>query len=791
MSSFNCCGSKIESQNDFEQHYLYAHFKGERGKVKFNCPFCGKSVSYYKNLPKHFQSFHFELVKSVFNPVKTQTQSASCSSNLNFEGFEDDDLLEFSDGSGEETSDQSDSSEDEDEILNLMGESFSFVDSSVQESPPLPPNSKVDLRSEIAELILKGKSHFKMTQTSIIGFLKLYNDLLLKLSPSGTLDSSILNTIHDLVKSPYQMKKTIVKNKSDVSESLIEYQAEASVNGSTNRFKFYHLPTITFVNKIFSTPHLLQKITSERVREPDRSRLQTFKDGQLFNEQQVEGANELTIQLQGFFDDFTNVKRNPKSNKFCVVILGINNLPLKHTAKRSDHFLSLIAKRKCVDAIGIDAFLKPLLEDIRSLNEQNNVFGEVLIRVKLTQFAGDNLAIHELMKLTRNFRRDSCRHCLVTYQQLQLLNPDIVITERLLNDLHCLHQHFGSSYNYSADIFHDLCHGVILKLMCFILVTFYNGDYSSLLADYKAIPVKHGRIEGIHKTTGKISGTGTQILEFFLLFSYLDSKVNRYGVHWGLYVLLREIVLFCFHPVVHEVELNQFHQNIVNFQLEFFKHIVFPTKNLSKNKKVTFVMKIHYLIHYVNAIYKCGPLLNSCTLKYERCLSGLNSFLVGSNNRKNQCFSIASWFILSFDRTAFAHCNEYRILKIVPRSEIHSNFEPDLITRFLDQSKDVELLKFCHHDNVTYKLGDLFLSDFDLNSQPLFIRITHLIKQQNQLKVIGHQFKTERYDHDRCVYFVRPTVYYQELNQQDLEYYRPVYFFEDQIVLKDFKPKSH
>ena len=520
--------------------------------------------------------------------------------------------------------------------------------------------------------------------------------------------------------------------------------------------------------------------------------MQTFKDGQLFREQNFEGENELCINLQCFFDDFTNVKYNFKSNKFCVVLLGLCNLPLKHTAKRSDQFLSLIAKRKCVDEIGIDAFLKPLLDDILSLDQKRMTLGvhdDIVVRVKIAQFVGDNLGSHEAMRLTRSFRSGSCRHCMITYQQLQLLDPELVMSDRPLHESHCMHPHFNSTYNYSCDIFHDLCHGVILKLMCFILVSYYNGDYTELLNRYKSVPAKNGHLEDIHKTTGKLLGTGMQIFEFFLLFSFLDNKVPRSSTHWRLYTLLREIVLFCFHPVVHQSELKKFHSNVIDFQLEFFANIVFPTKDLCKSKKVTFVMKIHYLVHYVKAIYKSGPLLNSSTLKYERCLSGFKDFLLGSRNRKNQCFSIASWFALTFDRSAFADQNEYNLVNSVQSSEIRSNFEADLAERFLVEG--AEFLTSCGHENVNYNLGDLFLSGFDSQNNPLFIQIRYLIKQPDQLRIVGHVFVTESYDPNRCVYLVRETIDFCELEPQYLEYYRPVHFFENRFALKDFKSKDH
>ena len=72
MSLFKCCGSKIENGDDFKLHFLYSHFNGRRDKVNFRCPFCAKSISYYKNLPEHFQTFHPEKVSNFFRRENAQ-----------------------------------------------------------------------------------------------------------------------------------------------------------------------------------------------------------------------------------------------------------------------------------------------------------------------------------------------------------------------------------------------------------------------------------------------------------------------------------------------------------------------------------------------------------------------------------------------------------------------------------------------------------------------------------------------------------------------------------------------
>ena len=802
MEGFYCCNSdKIKDQFSFVQHYLHGHFEGAtREKVDFHCTFCSRKVTYFKNLVKHFQTFHYELVEKFYPRSYNQHSSTSQdfhSSELNSLSDLNSYHLESSDQDSNSSSDDEYSAEDEhlssdedkDENSSVNQANFVAQNTTVQEPIQLSSNAAINLNEEMSNLILLGKRDLKMNQNAIIKYTNALCDILIRASINGSIGVTTINLINDYVKSPYQIRKTVLKdNKSTGNSSLIKY--ESTISNGQKAF-FYHIPLSVCLNKIFSTDHIMNKIFEEKKKPPNQQCMRTFKDGQLFTEQSVERSSELTIQFKGFFDDFSRTKRNSALHKFCVVLLSLNNLPHKSTAKRTDMFLSLIGKRKFIDQIGIDAFFKPLLEEIKHFDGLRKTVNDLIIRIKITQFTGDNLAIHELMKLTRCFRRDSCRFCLITYQQLQQLNMNLEVTERLLNEDHCLLEHFDSPFNYSVDIFHDLCHGVILKLMSFILVTYYKGKYDQLLVEYNKVKVKHGRIEGIKVSTGKIVGTGMQVLDFFLLFGYLDKCVDRRSVHWKLYRLLRDIILFCFHPVVYQRELPEIHRKIIDFQLIFFNKIVFPTKNMNKIKKITFTMKIHYIGHYVRAVFKSGPLLNSCTLKGERVLSSLNNYLIASNNRKNEAFTIASWYLYNFNTTAFRNTDKYHVIRTVKIDEIKDTFGDGLELRILNHHKDVQLIGHCHHNDVNYKLGDLFLFGYQENKMPIFIELFNIFKQDDQVKIIGQIIRTSTYDAAKCVYKVFRTADFEELKLDQIEWHQPIYFFEDQFVLEEFKPKWH
>ena len=236
MSFFYCCDSKITSKNDFKFHYFYSHFDGSQDQVNFRCLFCERTILYYKNLRKHFETYHRLLIGNIFQRPEVQTQNDDPEDH--FQLYPQQSSMSISDPDSGSDQGKTDSSDDEDdeESSKVISECFSQVSFSPQ---PFPLSGcKIDLRSEVASLILSGKRDFKMTTTAIIGFLKKYNELLLKLSLNQALDTALLDAIGDYAKSPYQVKKTLVCNSevNQISGRLVEYQTDSSAEEKSYKF---------------------------------------------------------------------------------------------------------------------------------------------------------------------------------------------------------------------------------------------------------------------------------------------------------------------------------------------------------------------------------------------------------------------------------------------------------------------------------------------------------------------------------------------------------------------------
>ena len=65
-----------------------------------------------------------------------------------------------------------------------------------------------------------------------------------------------------------------------------------------------------------------------------------------------------------------------------------------------------------------------------------------------------------------------------------------------------------------------------------------------------------------------------------------------------------------------------------------------------------------------------------------------------------------------------------------------SRIDEDLVKRFIDLSKDLELVRHCHHEDVNFKLNDVFLYGYDTSNVPIFIKILHIFKQDNALHLL-------------------------------------------------------
>lgn len=796
-----CCNQSIETESDFTHHFKRHHYLNSDYNENFKCILCSKRCAYLKNLKRHFIKKHPNIASTIFNLNYNQiddTNSINLQSNdlndtaLLSDNFQLNDNLEYSDNEIDSDSDIShtDEDEDEDELSNEIEEStqdlinsgYQFVE--IEHDNENNENNNDNLKNNLAKLVLNGKN-MRMTEKSIITYTTEYNSILRKYADSnGKIDVALLEKVDQHFKSSYQMLKTIFKNDKKPLNRIVRFHSHLDKN-----LYFYYLPLIYYINKILNNSNLKQKLENERMIERNQNELNTFKDGSLFDKLQIDSDNEFTLLLQLFFDDFVTTKRSQLLNKLVIFTLSLNNLPLKEIAKPNNIYLTLIGKRKIINQLGIDNFLKPLLDDIKGLDSKRiQLPGGLTLRIKLSTTIGDSLAIHELLKITRSFRSKSCRFCLISYNQLQQSIDTIIELREMGNN--CLSDLIFELVQFCPDIFHDFCeNGVIHKIMKHILIKYYSvSAINMLMVKLRAINWRYGKIESIYTSSsnyGKIKGAGMQILDFFLAFAYLDTQVPRESFEFKIYTLLKEIIIFCFSDKIDVTKINDLEQKIIYFQKLVFDHIVEPSQN-ETNKKITFTMKLHWIKHYVVVMLAVGPLLNQCTLKNERFIHTLNNYLAGSNCTKNLPYSIAKWFSIFFEKNFHSNPNEYNLIRKIFCNQLDDQYKP-FFNGNLNQ--EIEILKSCEISNTLFMVNCMYLFDYQDNDPelPIFIQLKTILKQANNIFVIGEIFETESYDKNKTCFKIYSTNELDVLDDlENVLFYKPLYFFDSNLILNDF-----
>lgn len=790
--SFVCCEERITNEDQFDSHFKRAHYNFQK-VCEFRClvpvnpvELCDLSVTNRYKLKRHFFRYHYELIKDIFSQKTLEAFSRASESrdrplggfdSLDSEGDYDYDCHSHDYQSGSiGISPMSELLGDPElaQGLNLQGEEL---------TNPLD----FVLSDEISELLIYAKSQLKMTESSIINFLKHYNQILLRSSPSSIIDKSLISQINEFTKSPYKVRKTILTY-SAVNSNFECYEILNDA-GSV----FYYCPILEAIKKLVSDSRLLSILISEHNRPVDPNLLRTFKDGSLYS-QMGHHPDYLELHLQLFTDDIS--LRDRGSHNEIIVGGSFENLPLQFMSKRNDMFLLLAAKRKDIEqSMHMKQLFAPLLKEIEDLNLKNlevidpSSQKKYILRVCLVTNIGDNKAMHELLGIPPANCR--CRDCLITHARLNKVDLPFVtdFEPRQLNPAgHIFDGVLSSISNYPRDKFHDIAEGVCHKVLTPVLKSFYFNDTNVLVNKTKLFKHwRNGRIEGI--SDHKVKGTGMQVLEFFMLFPVLDDRVDRNSDWFRLIILLREIILFISCDVIPRNELNDFHQKVQVFQKLYFD--LLTSKGLE-----SFTMKVHYPIHYKSCIEESGPMAPHDTARGERFLKTIKGIVSNSLCTKNLIFTIVKNYQQYLQPQLFKNEDKFVKVRDISAADISNRLSSEFLP-FIDLNSDLEELSSLTVFGIEINLNSVYVLGYEShNGNPMFIKLVKLFKQGNWLKLVGPVLRVTNYFETDCTYQVTNTRTLELLDLAHLAWHKELYFVEDvnnsgcDVVIRDFKSKA-
>lgn len=482
---------------------------------------------------------------------------------------------------------------------------------------------------------------------------------------------------------------------------------------------------------------------------------------------------DTVLPLFFYYDEFES--GNPLGShagihKIGAVYFSVACLPPENQAHLENIFLALLFHASDIKEFGGNIVFSKLVEQINKLQEDG-------IEVKLSSgtkkiyfcaalFLGDNLGLNTILGFQQSFTANSfCRFCKCFRSETQNLcteradslrnknnyDQDVAAQDSsssgikfspVLNDI----KYFHVTENYSIDVAHDIFEGIGVFIMAFLLHNFIFVeklfDLDTLNHNIKFFDFAPGEnkpplisAEQLKKNILRMSASEMKcfILNSGLLFGYLIPVGNK---QWTLYIILRKVLHIILSKSVprNSTNLPIMIKELTSFYLEICKKPLKP--------------KFHFLTHYSSIMNKIGPLLQTCTLRFEakhRQLK-LAANVVSSRINITRTLAIkhqlqlASRFVMNSGfSNDYTNCsilnNVDSIVQLIPNiNELFNHVKIDEIKfeRFWNNLRITPKLSV---GSKTYKVNDVILIEY--NEFPIFGKITHIIiNQSNDLAFI-------------------------------------------------------
>lgn len=172
-----------------------------------------------------------------------------------------------------------------------------------------------------------------------------------------------------------------------------------------------------------------------------------YEDGNFFKSSSFFQSHPSALQILLYVDEVQMcdpLASRTINNKLVFVYFTVGNLDPKHrSCLRHIHLLSIFLN-KHVKTYGINFLLKPIIEELKLLEDgvDMNIKGRVVkIFGTLALLTADNLASHEVGGFKKGFARGKrlCRHCLTTNEETQYIFEDrkLIPRDRESHDRQC------------------------------------------------------------------------------------------------------------------------------------------------------------------------------------------------------------------------------------------------------------------------------------------------------------------------------------------------------------------
>lgn len=449
-------------------------------------------------------------------------------------------------------------------------------------------------------------------------------------------------------------------------------------NKNNRACTFHYVPIIKSILTLISNKSVVKQL--ENPLATINKRLSDFKDGTVYATNKFFKSSTLKILLfQDSFESVNPLGSGKTKHKILAIYYTLGNIYPWFRSKVEPLQLILLCRQKDFDYFGHEAVFRPLMEDLKSLEDGINDKDKI-IQGSLFAIMGDNLGSHCIGGFTENFSSatHSCRYCLVHKREmfsenfhLQHFEPrnkeNYNNTLKVISDLN-IHSLNGIKFNSIFNelkhfhvcqpglppcLGHDLFEGVIsFDLFLFVKRLVEEKHISSIdVVNRKIANFKLGSSDSsdkpceINAKGSKLSGHAVQNWTFLRLFPIIfwDVFKSQESKILDLVTLLHRITEIVCAPSV-TIQQICFLQDLIEDYLEA-RVEAFPDVSLRP--------KHHYLIHYPELITKFGPLMRLWTMRFEAKHSYFKKCVKHTQNFKNltKTLSERHQFLQSFIAT--------------------------------------------------------------------------------------------------------------------------------------------
>ena len=431
---------------------------------------------------------------------------------------------------------------------------------------------------------------------------------------------------------------------------------------------FQRIPLTPLLNRLLSLPGVLKAMLSWQQREGDG--LEDFFDGEFCKSHPL-FLKEISLPILLYNDDCETV--NPLGSKTGIHKLGflyftIKSLPPQLLSSLKSQFLLAVYKADDVKTYGLDAILRPIVEELKGLETDGiritSPDFQGVVKCTIAQVVGDNLGLNAILGYIESFSgHHVCRWCSVErtvlrtmtsedsvlmrsrashQDDLKIGNPTLTGLKRdsFLNNLKFYHV----TDNVAPDVMHDILEGIGPYEVKLILNSLIENNHLTLdKLNYRITSFDYGFADKCNKPSviskhdlrnidGAMRQSATQSWCLLRLLPLMVGDLVPHGCkEWHLLLLLLSCMELLFLPTLTQPAVQYLGKIIEEHHTLFLE--LFPHRHLRP--------KHHFMIHYPSAIQKLGPLVQYWAMRFEAKHGFFKRISHVTCNFKNICKTMA------------------------------------------------------------------------------------------------------------------------------------------------------